>query len=493
MIRLLKTVLVLTVLSVPVSARTLVVGSKNFNESYILGEIVAQALEHAGFTVERRFGLGGTLICYQALINKQIDVYVEYTGTLSQAILHLDSQPAVAGLNRLLKARGLLLLNPFGFNNTYALAMKRSLAQAKGIATLSDLVGHRELKVAVSHEFLRRRDGWPGLMSTYGFDWIPGGIDHGLAYQALNDGAVDVTDVYTTDGELTRGDLLILHDDKHFFPQYLAAPLVRRDLPPRAIEALQRLGGTLDDQAMRSLNAGVLFRHSSFAQAAASFLSGHGMKSDTARGRLFWHRLLKRTATHLKLTGIALGLAMLAGIGLAVLVYNKRGLSRAVVYTAGLMQTIPSIALLALMIPLFGIGQLPAIVALFLYSVLPILRNAVTALATIDPLLKRVAMAIGLSPREQLRLIYLPLSLPGIMAGVRTAAVISIGTATLAAFVGAGGLGEPIVTGLALNDPRLILEGAVPAAMLAILTELLFEFIERRLIPAHLRQAAVGH
>jgi len=240
MIRVLATMLWLCALSLPVSARTLVVGSKNFNESYILGEIVAQTLEHAGFTVERRFGLGGTLICYQALINKQIDVYVEYTGTISRAILHLDSQPGVDELNRRLEKRDLLLLRPFGFNNTYALAMKRKLAASKGIATISDLVGHRELRIAVSHEFLRRHDGWPGLTATYGFNRTPDGIDHGLAYQALKSGAVDVTDVYTTDGELLHSGLTILRDDKHFFPEYLAAPLVRRDLPPRAMAVSRR-------------------------------------------------------------------------------------------------------------------------------------------------------------------------------------------------------------------------------------------------------------
>ena len=130
--------------------------------------------------------------------------------------------------------------------------------------------------------------------------------------------------------------------------------------------------------------------------------------------------------------------------------------------------------------------MLPAIVALFLYSLLPILRNTVTALVTIDPVLKRVAEAIGLTRREQLRHVLLPMALPNILAGIRTAAVISIGTATLAAFIGAGGLGEPIVTGLALNDTGLILQGALPAAGLAILVELFFELLERLLVKPHM-------
>jgi len=133
----------------------------------------------------------------------------------------------------------------------------------------------------------------------------------------------------------------------------------------------------------------------------------------------------------------------------------------------------------------------PAIVALFLYSLLPIVRNTLTALTTIDPTLTRVAVAMGLAERQRLRYVYLPLAMPSVLAGIRTAAVICIGTATLAAFIGAGGLGDPIVTGLALNDVSLILEGAVPAALLAVLTELLFEGIEQWVLPGHLRRK--GH
>jgi len=159
-----------------------------------------------------------------------------------------------------------------------------------------------------------------------------------------------------------------------------------------------------------------------------------------------------------------------------------------VLYAAGLLQTVPSIALLALLIPLVGIGEIPAIIALFLYALLPITRNTITALTTVDPQLREVAAALGLTRAERLRHVYLPLSLPHIIAGVRIAAVVSIGTATLAAFIGAGGLGEPIVTGLALNDTQLILQGAIPAAALAVAVELGFEGLERWLIPRHLRQ-----
>ncbi|MCZ6887135.1 MAG: ABC transporter permease subunit [Gammaproteobacteria bacterium] len=466
--------------------RPLVVASKNFNESYILGEIMAQLLESRGFEVERRFGLGGTLICFEALVSGEIDVYAEYTGTLSQAILKQSLSPDVDSLRRLTESLGVTLLEPFGFNNTYAIAIPRAIAEAKSISTVSDLSMHRELRVVVSHEFLERADGWPGLQRAYGFDWIPLGIEHGLAYQALADGEIDVTDAYSTDGEIERYNLKVLQDDREFFPIYLAVPLVRIDMPESAKVILREVANTLDDDAMSALNSAVLFRGESFASAASIYLRDKGFVENAVPDRGIWPDLRRNTLRHLKLTGIALGLATVFGVLLALAVFRIGWLSRGVVYIAGLLQTIPSIALLALMIPLFGIGEIPAIIALFLYSLLPILRNTVTALTTVDPVLRRIALAIGLTRRQEVRHVYVPLAMPSMLAGIRTAAVISIGTATLAAFIGAGGLGDPIVTGLALNDRGLILQGAIPAAALAIVTELVFEGIEKVLVPKHL-------
>ena len=185
---------------------------------------------------------------------------------------------------------------------------------------------------------------------------------------------------------------------------------------------------------------------------------------------------------HIQLTVIAVLASIIVGLGVSLAVYSRPRTADAFLYICGLLQTVPSLALLALMIPVFGIGVVPAIIALFLYSLLPIVRNAITALRSVDPTLVRVGRAIGLSPREQLRLLRLPLSMPAILAGIRTAAVISIGTATLAAFIGAGGLGEMIVVGLSLNDVDMILKGAIPAALLAIAVELGFEALERGLL-----------
>ena len=464
----------------------IVVASKNFTESYLLGEIIAQRLEQAGMEVDRRFGLGGTLICFEALLAGEIDVYVEYSGTLEQTILKLGQRTSILGLNERLLSRGLSLLSPLGFNNTYAIAVRKEVAEEFSLERISQLTDYRDLRVVVSHEFLEREDGWPGMRRVYGFDWIPEGIEHGLAYQAMADGSIDITDAYSTDGELQRYDLTVLADDKAFFPTYLAIPLIRDDLSLRAQAAIEDLAGTLDDSSMASLNASVVFEGEDFASAARNHLRSIGF--DVAdRGSNTFDDLIRNTQRHLWLTAIALLTATVVGIVLALAVFQVAWISNAVLYVAGLLQTIPSIALLALMIPIFGIGMLPAVMALFLYSLLPIVRNSVTALATVDPVLRRVGKAMGLTRYDEIRYVYVPLAMPAILAGVRTAAVISIGTATLAAFIGAGGLGDPIVTGLALNDTSLILQGAIPAAVLAIVTELMFEGIERVLVPRHLK------
>ena len=464
----------------------IVVASKNFTESYLLGEIIAQRLEQAGMEVDRRFGLGGTLICFEALLAGEIDVYVEYSGTLEQTILKLGQRTSILGLNEHLLSRGLSLLSPLGFNNTYAIAVRKEVAEEFSLERISQLTDYRDLRVVVSHEFLEREDGWPGMRRVYGFDWIPEGIEHGLAYQAMADGSIDITDAYSTDGELQRYDLTVLADDKAFFPTYLAIPLIRDDLSPRAQAAIEDLAGTLDDSSMASLNASVVFEGEDFASAARNHLRSIGFDVADGGSNTF-DDLIRNTQRHLWLTAIALLTATVVGIVLALVVFQVAWISNAVLYVAGLLQTIPSIALLALMIPIFGIGMLPAVMALFLYSLLPIVRNSVTALATVDPVLRRVGKAMGLTRYDEIRYVYVPLAMPAILAGVRTAAVISIGTATLAAFIGAGGLGDPIVTGLALNDTSLILQGAIPAAVLAIVTELMFEGIERVLVPRHLK------
>jgi osmoprotectant transport system permease protein len=232
-----------------------------------------------------------------------------------------------------------------------------------------------------------------------------------------------------------------------------------------------------------------VFEKKSYETVARSFLQSVNLISESEKqSRNLYLEILDKTLVHLQLTLIALLASVILAIPLGIVIYHYSKAAKPVLYFTGLLQTIPSIALLALMIPLFGIGVVPAIVALFLYALLPILRNTATALFSIDPLLKKVATGIGLTRWQRLRMIEIPLSTPTIFAGIKTAAVISIGTATLAAFIGAGGLGEFIVTGLSLNNTALILKGAIPAAILAMLVEFLFELIEKFFVPKHLQQ-----
>ncbi len=481
--------------------RPIVIGCKQDVEGQVLAEIMAQLLENRGFPVERRYSLGGTKIVFDALTGRHIDLYPEYTGTIEQEILRLPDRSSHARLRDLLKARyNLDLLDVFGFSNTYALAVPRRTAERLNLRRISDLARHPELRLGFSNEFLNRPDGWAGLARHYRLSSKPVGLEHALAYRALQEGKLDVTDAYTTDGDLKKFDYVLLEDDRRFFPPYLAAPLARGDLSDPAKRALEELAATLTASEVQGLNESVQDGKKT-AGVAADFLRRKGLltgpittqaeaASTAAERSIDWAFLGHCTLTHLKLTVLSLLAGMVVAIPLGVVIYRLGAASRAVLYLAGVLQTIPSIALLAFLIPFFGIGAKPAIVALFLYALLPILRNTAAALFSIDPVLRKVSLGMGLTAWQRLRHVDLPLAMPTILAGIKTAAVINIGTATLAAFIGAGGLGEPIVSGLALNDPSLILQGAIPAALLAVLTELGFELLERGLAPRHLLQHA---
>jgi osmoprotectant transport system permease protein len=477
--------------------RPIVIGCKQDVEGQVLAEIMAQLLEDRGFAVDRRYSLGGTLICFEALKRGSIDAYPEYSGTIEQAILQPNGRVSHAQMREQLGRRfNLQMLEFFGFSNTYALAMSRATAERLGLKRISDLNGHPELRLGFSNEFLNRADGWLGLAQAYGLSARPVGMEHALTYAAIHDGKLDVTDAYSTDGDLKKFDLVLLEDDRRFFPDYFAMPLVRAELDDSAKRVLEELAGRMSQEEMQSLNQSVQEKKS-LRDVVAQFLRSKGLLTGqrqetlpqvTVERSIDWPFLLRCTLTHLKLTLLALVAGMAVAIPLGALVYRLGAVSRPVLYIAGVLQTIPSIALLAFMIPLFGIGAKPAVAALFLYSLLPILNNTATALLSIDPVLRKVSIGMGLTAWQRLRYIELPLAAPTILVGIKTAAVINIGTATLAAFIGAGGLGEPIVTGLALNDPGLILQGAVPAALLAVITELAFELVQRAVVPRHLLQ-----
>jgi len=490
-----------------------VVASKPFAESYLLAEMFAQLLEARGIAVERRPGLGATEIAFGALRRGAIDVYPEYTGTGLLAILGEQPPPdrraAFRRVAEEFRARwGVRWLPPLGFENTYAIAVRRGTADSLGLHTLTDLarVAPR-LTAGFSPDFIGRADGLEGLRRVYGID--PGSVRalyQAVKYQALAAGEVDVIDGYATDGQIERYDLVVLRDDRGFFPPYDAAPLASRHLAgerPDAVAALTELGGLLDEATMRGLNRRVEVEGEDVAAVARDALarlglvgavtapaaSGAGPSGPSLPAYLWAHRTdtLRQTLRHLLLVALSLLAGVVVAVPLGISLERAPRGAEATIRAVGLLQTIPSIALLAFMIPVLGIGVMPAIVALFLYSLLPMVRNAYTGVRDADNRAVEAARALGMTDRQLLAQVRLPLAAPVIMAGIRTAAVIDVGTATLAAFIGAGGLGDPIVSGLALSDTRMILSGAIPAAVLALAVDSLLAVAERAMAPRGIR------
>ena len=469
------------------------VGSKRFTESYILAEVLAQtAAPRAAVAPTVRQGLGNTAIVYEALRSGGIDLYAEYSGTIALEILKGGPSMTRDEMNTALRPLGLGVAVPLGFNDGYALAMRAADADRLGVRTLSDLAGHRDLRLGLSNEFIGRADGWQGLAARYGFSQAPTGLDHGLAYEAIAARQIDVIDIYTTDAKIDHLGLRVLEDDRRYFPRYDAVLLYRLDLPtrlPAAWAALQTLEGRIDERAMIAMNARAELQGVAFDVIARDFLAAKqpGDKAAStmdgaARGfmaKLFGPDLGRLARQHLLLVALSVGVAILVAVPIGIAVFAHVRLRALVLGLTGLLQTIPSLALLAVLISLLGmIGTLPALIALTLYSLLPIMRNTVTGLTEVPAGLREAGTALGMTGAQNLRVLLLPLALPTLLAGVRTATAIAIGTATIAAFIGAGGFGERIVTGLALNDRQLLLAGAVPAAVLALLSEALFEAIE---------------
>jgi osmoprotectant transport system permease protein len=485
----------------PAAGRPVVVASKPFGESYILAEMFAQLLEARGIRADRRLGLGATQIAYGALRTGAIDVYPEYTGTGLIVILGLppeaDARTVFARVAAVSAARdSVRWLPPLGFENTYAIAVRRRTADSLHLETLTDLARSGSgLRGGFTADFIGRPDGLPGLVRVYGVHLREvRALLPAVKYTALAAGSIDVIDGFSTDGLIARYDLVVLRDDRHFYPPYEAAAVVGAALQrdnPAAVAVLTELSDRIGVSQMRALNRRLEVDGVPVAIIAADALRGLGLTpgavSDPAdrgaqtggRGReplgayLRTQRgpLAAMTARHLLLVGISLATAILIAVPLGVGLLAIPRSAEIVIRVIGAIQTVPGIALLAFMIPLLGIGVVPALVALFLYSLYPILRNTYEGVRGTDAGTVDAGEALGMTNAQVMTYIRLPLAMPVIMAGVRTAAVIDVGTATLAAFIGAGGLGDPIVTGLALSDTRMILSGAIPAALLALVVD----------------------
>ncbi|HEV3120138.1 MAG TPA: glycine betaine ABC transporter substrate-binding protein [Gemmataceae bacterium] len=476
----------------PSAVRT---GSKAFPESVILGEMLTLLAEHSGATTEYRKGLSGTQVAWRALEKGEIDGYIEYAGTIRKEILTGLDLPTADDVRRALAEHGVSMSRPLGFNNAYALGMKRDVAEQRSVRAISDLRAHPELRFGFTTEFLDRGDGWPGLRARYQLPQTNvRGMEHALAYTSLQDGSIDVMDLYSTDAKIKRFDLVALADDQHYFPNYDAVLLYRNDLQTRAPQVMAawlKLEGRINEDQMIALNAAVELENLPERRVAADYLAKSGLLSAEEARRVevegLTARLARAAREHVALVLLSLAAAIVVALPLGILAAFRPALGQIVLAVAGILQTIPSIAILGLMIPLLGIGFRPAMVALFLYSLLPIIRNTHAGLRNIPLSLRESAEALGLPASARLRLIELPLASPTILAGIKIAAVINVGTATLGGFIGAGGFGEVIFTGLYKSDRALILQGAIPTALLALLVQGLFELAERFLVPKGLR------
>jgi osmoprotectant transport system permease protein len=471
------------------------VGSKKFTESVILGEITAQALEYGGIKTIHVRELGGTRILWTALVKGEIDVYPEYSGTIRQEILggvpgsETEVRDALAG-------KGIHMTKSLGFNNTYAIGMNKKRADELGITRISDLTRFENLKFGFSNEFMDRKDGWPGLRVRYALPQVKvQGLDHDLAYRGLAAGTIDATDLYTTDAEIKYYNMVTLEDDRHYFPEYDAVLLYRQEVAkerPEVVRILTSMENRISAAKMMEMNADAKLSRVPESRVAAKALwqmfgiMDHIKTDGVAAG------ILQRTLEHLCMVGISLFAAIVLAIPAGIAVAKIKAISKPILGIAGIIQTIPSLALLVFLIPLFGIGAIPAMIAIFLYSLLPIIRNTQEGLDDIPLGIRESAIALGLGPAARLWMIELPMASGAILAGIKTSAVISVGTATLGAFIGAGGYGQPILTGIRLDNLGLIMQWAIPAAVMAIGIEGLFGCIEKAIIPKGLRLKPAG-
>ncbi len=480
------------------------IGSKSFTESVILGEALAHLCRDSGAAAEHRSELGGTQIVFKALLKGDIDVYPEYTGTLATEILKDAAADNDDKIRAALAQRGLRMTQRLGFNNTYALGLRADLAEKLKLRTISDLARpqHARLRIGLSDEFMNRGDGWPGLQVAYRLGQRPRGMDHNLASRGLARGSIDVTDLYSTDAEVQYYKLRLLEDDRGYFPVYHCVLLYRADLEqraPGAAVAIRRLEGRIDNQSMVAMNARAKLDRVSETRVAAEFLAAQlGVQppipkaESHSRLRKLAESLLVTTGQHLFLVSISLAAAVLVAVPLGIWSYQRPKIAHAILGVVGVIQTLPSMAVLVFMIPLLGLGAWPAIVALFLYSLLPIVRGTLAGLREIPAPLQESAITLGLPARARLWLVELPLASRSILSGIKTAAVINVGTATIGALIGAGGYGQPILTGIRLDRLDLILMGAAPAAILALAVQGLFDLIEPLVVPRGLRLATSG-
>lgn len=498
---LLLVLVVLAIIPTSIQESGVKIGSKKFTESVILGEMIAGVVRSTDSVATHYQELGGTRLVFNALVKGEIDAYPEYTGTIVQEIFAGQTIENDAQLRAALAEEGISMSQPLGFNNTYAIGMLKPRAAELGVERISDLGRHPNMKLGVSNEFIDRGDGWKALKRHYGLSLENvKGLDHAIAYRQLSSGSIDAIDVYSTDAKIKSLDLAILLDDREFFPRYDAVVLYRSDLTirfPAVVAELAKLEARISEPTMSELNLrveGVDRQTENFV--ANEFLQTQlGLDVKINAPESDFVSIMKRTVEHLDLVRRSLIPAILFGIPIGIFAHRSAFVGQIVLGLIGILQTIPALALLVLVMPIvtvigartIGAGSLSAVVALFLYSLLPIVRNTFAGLQGIESQYTESAQALGLSTTYRLFHIEMPLAMRSIIAGIKIAAVMNVGFAALGALIGAGGYGQPILTGIRLDSMNLILQGAIPAAVLAVVVQLAFEVVEQWVVPKGLR------
>ncbi len=492
-------------------SKELTIGSKAFSESIILSEMLAQVLEeNYNYKINRKMNLGGTKVLFDALDGGDIDLYPDYTGTGYIMLLKMQGETDPQAVYDIVKKEyenrfGITWSPSLGFNNTYAIAVRENDPRFKEIKTISDIIPiANKLRFVAAHESMERKDGYKAFKEFYKIPFDDNkakGVDSGLMYSAIRDDHADMIMSYSTDGRIKAYNLKILEDDKKFFPPYYAAFLVKEKTledHPALVEIFELFDDFISEEEMIEMNDLVDRAKREPKNIAHNFLVQKGIikgkikKPQLSKGFIAYtlskkNYLLKITKEHLLLSFGALFLALLVSIPTGVALTRFPKLSKLVFPIINTVQTIPSLALLGFLIPLMGIGYLPAVIALFLYSLLPLIRNTYSGIEGVNSNYIEASRGLGLTPMQILFKVEIPLAMPIILAGVRTASVIVIGTATLAALVGAGGLGEPIFRGVATVNGNLILLGAIPSAILAIVVDKFWEVLEKKLVSPGIR------
>ena len=490
--------------------KQLVIGSKIFTENILLAEMLALLLEEKhNFKIIRKFNMGGTKLVFDSLKNKHIDIYPEYTGTGYAMLLKKSGETNPKKTYRIVKSEFLKKFQmvwslPLGFENTYTLAVQAEDTRFQKFQSISQLKGHIALfRLGMGHEFVERKDGFDNFSKKYQLHFKKNQLvtmNSALMYSALNNKEVDMIMAYSTDGRIKAFNLKTLKDDKSFFPSYEAAYLTRQDVLetwPEVQAAFTDLENNINEKEIISLNNQVDQLDYGLSQTARNFLIQKKLLVDKAqklqkvslidyyisKKKYFFKILIE----HLVLIFVSLFFALCFSIPIGIWAVRNALVEKVVFSLVNTLQTVPSIALLGLLIPLLGIGFVPAVSALFLYSLLPLIRNTFEGIKNVDRIYIEASAGTGLSAWQILIFVQIPLALPVILAGMRISTVIVVGTATLAAFIGAGGLGDPIFRGIATLDSRLIFLGAVPACLLAIILDTGVAFVENLVISKGLK------